>query len=105
MTFSKSILKKKHYLKLNYNYDVPDIEASSRLDTAIAEWQERWFKDLYENELAISYCSEDTAVVGPIVNFLHGKVDKIFYDVDKRGELVGDNLERKLPHIYGEASR
>lgn len=103
--FFKVYPEKVHYLKLNYNYDVSDIEASSRLNDSIIEWQIRWFENLYTYELAVSYCSENNSVVGPIVNLLNEFTDKIFYDFDKRTYLVGKNLEDELPKVYGKHSR
>lgn len=97
--------EKGHYLKLNYNYDVSDIEAFLRIDNAIIEWQNRWFKNLYKYELAVSYCSENNSVVGPIVKLLNEFTDRIFYDFDNKNNLVGKNLEKELPEVYGERSR
>lgn len=98
---------KKHYFKLDYNYDVPDTEAAHRLDESIVECHEDWFKKLYQYELAISYCSADRTIVAPIVNLLNDKIatEKIFYDADKQADLVGHDLENQLPGIYGIKSR
>lgn len=104
---------RKHYLKLDYNYDVTDEEARVRLDNLLIECQKYFFEDLYQHELSVSYCSCDRPLVLPIIKLLQEKMndlftdnkERLFFDADKKDDLTGADLEKKLPEIYAEKSR
>ena len=98
-------IDRNHYKKLVYDYNVSAQEATARLDALIVDCQENWFRNLYKHEVVISYCSDDRAKVEPIVRLLKEKMNGVFYDVDEQADLVGNNLEKKLPEVYNNESR
>lgn len=94
-----------HYIKLDYNYDVPDMVAAQRLEAVLAECRDQFFYRLYKYELAISYCSANQEIVSPIAAQLKEKAGRVFYSAAQQDELTGASLENELPAVYMEQSR
>lgn len=61
-------------------------------------------KQMYKYDIAISYASNSRKIVKEVVEYLKSDGFTIFFDVDRKEELLSEKLKNKLYQIYQNES-
>jgi hypothetical protein len=60
---------------------------------------------VYKYDFALSFAGEDRALAEQLAKRLQRENVRVFYDLDERAELWGQDLYQKFQQIYGQESR